>query len=80
MLAKLETGTRNAVLSRQEAFCSSSPTPSQRWSNRRSGGQSVEFVFPRRYPYTLVYRHHDGLVSIVAVAHHKRHPEYWLQR
>jgi hypothetical protein len=38
------------------------------------------YVFPRRYPYTLVYRYQDGLVSIIAVAHHRRHPEFWLHR
>ncbi|HEV8241813.1 MAG TPA: type II toxin-antitoxin system RelE/ParE family toxin [Thermoanaerobaculia bacterium] len=36
--------------------------------------------FPGRYPYTLVYRFVDGEVEIVAVAHDKRHPDYWLHR
>jgi plasmid stabilization system protein ParE len=50
----------------------------ERWPIGRA--QTRRYVFPRRYPYTLVYRYQDGLIAIVAVAHHKRHPEYWLHR
>lgn len=31
----------------------------------------------KRYPYTLVYSVHDDLLSVLAVAHQSRAPEYW---
>jgi len=39
-----------------------------------------EFVLPRRFPYTLVYKLKADSVVIVAVAHHSREPEYWRHR
>jgi len=38
-------------------------------------------VFPfRRFPYSLVYRESENGPRILAVAHHKREPEYWESR
>jgi toxin ParE1/3/4 len=34
----------------------------------------------RRYPYSIFYIVEDGVVVIVAIAHHKRRPGYWLGR
>jgi len=34
----------------------------------------------RRYPFTIVYLMVDDAVVIVAVAHQKRRPGYWLPR
>ena len=34
----------------------------------------------RRYPYQVVYRSEGGSIVIVAVAHAKRKPTYWVQR
>jgi len=34
------------------------------------------YVFDR-FPYSLVYRIHDGRIEVLAVAHHKRRPGYW---
>jgi len=34
----------------------------------------------RRYPYSVIYRLDDGMVRIVAVAHSKRLPGYWIGR
>ena len=33
-----------------------------------------------RYPYSVIYRLHDDAVFIVAVAHHRRHPDLWRDR
>jgi len=33
-----------------------------------------------RFPYNIVYRVRDGAILIVAVAHHKRRPDYWRDR
>jgi plasmid stabilization system protein ParE len=48
-----------------------------RWPKGRF--DSRRYVFPRRYPYTLVYRLGQPLL-IIAVAHHKRRPDYWKSR
>ena len=48
-----------------------------RWPERRPGCR--QYVFPNRYPYTLVYRH-DQVVRIIALAHQSRRPEYWRRR
>jgi plasmid stabilization system protein ParE len=35
-------------------------------------------LVPPRFPYTLVYEvHDDDHLLIVAVAHQRRHPDYW---
>ena len=34
----------------------------------------------RKYPYTIFYRFDTSEVRIIAVAHQKRRPEYWLNR
>ena len=34
----------------------------------------------KRFPYRIVYLLHGDGIWIVAVAHHKRFPEYWKER
>lgn len=48
-----------------------------RWPKGRYG--SRRYVFPNRYPFTLVYRLGPPL-QIVSVAHHKRRPAFWKRR
>lgn len=38
-------------------------------------GKSLE-----RFPYKLIYRLDDDGVVIVAVAHHRQRPNYWMER
>ena len=33
-----------------------------------------------RFPYTLMYRILDDVVVILAVAHHRQRPEFWVDR
>ncbi|MBX9894299.1 MAG: type II toxin-antitoxin system RelE/ParE family toxin [Nitrosomonas sp.] len=33
-----------------------------------------------RFPYTVLYREVSGTVQILAIAHHRRRPQYWLGR
>ncbi|MCD4750999.1 MAG: type II toxin-antitoxin system RelE/ParE family toxin [Thermoanaerobaculales bacterium] len=33
-----------------------------------------------RFPYTLMYRVEKDVVVVLAVAHHKQRPEYWIHR
>jgi len=34
----------------------------------------------RGFPFTIVYRELGGIVQVLAVAHHRRHPNYWSMR
>lgn len=34
----------------------------------------------RRFPYTIFFRERDGAIEVVAFAHQKRQPGYWLGR
>ena len=34
----------------------------------------------RRFPFTILYREVGGHVEVLAVAHHRRRPAYWLVR
>ncbi len=34
----------------------------------------------RRFPYSLVYAERDEFLIVIAVAHHRRRPDYWLRR
>lgn len=36
-------------------------------------------VFPY-FPYSLIYTVQDDLITVFAVKHHSRDPEYWLDR
>jgi hypothetical protein len=33
-----------------------------------------------RFPFSVIYRIEDDIPVVVAVAHHKRHPDHWRQR
>lgn len=33
-----------------------------------------------KFPFTILYRESAGTVQILAVAHHRRRPNYWLGR
>jgi len=33
-----------------------------------------------RFPYTLMYRVVDEAIVILAVAHHRQRPEFWIDR
>lgn len=34
----------------------------------------------RRFPFTILFRESEGMVQVLAVAHHRRRPLYWLSR
>jgi plasmid stabilization system protein ParE len=34
----------------------------------------------KRFPYTVLYRVRANTVQVLAVAHHRRRPQYWLGR
>ena len=43
-------------------------------------GRKLRKVVVKRFPYSVIYRHEDGCIYVVAVAHHRRHPGYWRMR
>jgi toxin ParE1/3/4 len=38
------------------------------------------YVLRRNFPYDIVYREISSGIEVIAVAHHKRRPRYWLRR
>lgn len=44
-----------------------------------SAGSTRRVVFPR-FPFDLVFRMRGDAIEIVALAHHRRRPEYWDNR
>jgi len=34
----------------------------------------------KRFPFTVLYREHANTVQVLAVAHQRRRPQYWLGR
>nr|VFK68282.1 MAG: ParE toxin of type II toxin-antitoxin system, parDE [Candidatus Kentron sp. UNK]VFK73517.1 MAG: ParE toxin of type II toxin-antitoxin system, parDE [Candidatus Kentron sp. UNK] len=34
----------------------------------------------KKFPFTILFRGISGSVQILAIAHHRRHPEYWIGR
>ena len=34
----------------------------------------------KKFPFTVLYRETSGSVQVLAVAHHRRRPQYWLGR
>jgi toxin ParE1/3/4 len=45
----------------------------------RFRGETRRLILPK-FPYALMYRSVEGGLRILAVAHHKRHPDYWIRR
>jgi toxin ParE1/3/4 len=49
----------------------------QRWPLVRRGTR--KFILPN-FPFSLIYRELPSKIQIVAVAHGKRRPDYWINR
>ena len=43
-------------------------------------GRNLRKVVIKRLPYSVIYRHEEHCIYIVAVAHHRRRPGYWKGR
>ena len=44
------------------------------------GQPDIRHVMLIRFPYTILFRESDGIVQVLAVAHHRRRPLYWVSR
>ena len=40
----------------------------------------IRHIKLQRYPFTVLFRDSGGTVQVLAVAHHRRRPSYWLSR
>ncbi|MDX1250938.1 MAG: type II toxin-antitoxin system RelE/ParE family toxin [Gammaproteobacteria bacterium] len=40
----------------------------------------VRCIRMERFPYAVLYREMAGIIQVLAVAHHRRRPGYWLGR
>jgi toxin ParE1/3/4 len=41
---------------------------------------NIRQVGLRGFKFTLIYREVKGVIQVLAVAHHRRHPDYWVER
>jgi toxin ParE1/3/4 len=64
------------LLALDHAFALIQEAP-ERWPRHRRGTRRLVL---QTYPYSVVYRLAGGVVWVIAVAHGKRHPEYWRNR
>jgi plasmid stabilization system protein ParE len=46
----------------------------------RERRRRVRWCFPRRYPYRIVYRVNQDLITVIAVIHAARHDRHWRER
>jgi len=40
----------------------------------------VRRIFLKRFPFNVIFRDVEGVVQILAIAHKRRRPDYWLSR
>jgi toxin ParE1/3/4 len=40
----------------------------------------IRKILLKRFPFTVLFRERDGVIQVLAVAHHRRRPDYWLGR
>ena len=45
-----------------------------------SGPHDIRRIVVQRFPYVAIFRHRDKEVLVIAVAHSRRRPLYWLTR
>jgi plasmid stabilization system protein ParE len=50
----------------------------QRWKVERE--PDIRCVSLRRFPFSIIYREKSSTVQVLAVAHNRRRPLYWLGR
>lgn len=48
-----------------------------RW--KRHLGGTRRLLLPN-FPFSIIYREREGAIEVVALAHHRRRPGYWLER
>ena len=51
-----------------------------RWSGTEQAGAVIRKAPVERFPYLIAFEEHEHNVLVLAVAHHRRRPLYWLSR
>ena len=75
--ARRSVSTANRFIEELNRAVGQIVTTPQRWPSYLYG---TRFFRMRRFPYSVVFEQTVGLIHIVAVAHAKRRPGYWLRR
>ena len=65
-----------------EAFgqVAAAPESYPAWPGTRAGGPPIRKATLQRFPYVIAFERHERQVLVLAVAHAKRRPLYWLTR
>ena len=50
------------------------------WTGTRTAGSLIRKATIQRFPYVIAFEKHDQHLLVLAVAHVKRRPLYWLTR
>ena len=50
------------------------------WPGTRAAGQLIRKATIQRFPYVIAFEERDRYVLVLAIAHAKRQPLYWLTR
>jgi toxin ParE1/3/4 len=50
------------------------------WPSTRAAGPPIRKATIQRFPYVIAFEKHEQHVLVLAVAHAKRRPLYWLTR
>ena len=50
------------------------------WPGTRAGDPVIRKATVQRFPYVIAFEKHEGHFLVLAVAHTKRRPLYWLTR
>ena len=56
------------------------PESYQAWPRTRAAGPLIRKATIQRFPYVIAFEKHEQHVLVLAVAHAKRRPLYWLTR
>jgi toxin ParE1/3/4 len=69
-----------AQLRRDLQHLRENPRMSPPWPGGRARTLDVRRFIMERFPFALPYIVREDLVVVLAIAHERRHPEYWLER
>ena len=58
----------------------SAPESYPAWPRTRAAGPLIRKATIQRFPYVIAFEKHEQHVLVLAVAHAKRRPLYWLTR
>jgi plasmid stabilization system protein ParE len=59
---------------------SDAPESYSAWPGTRAEGPLIRKATAQRFPYVIAFEKHEQHVLVLAVAHAKRRPLYWLTR